>query len=552
MTFLGRKSSKRLDLFETKSFLKNVFLEKLPRPLIFKNTFLRPMQARDEILKKALIGTARSAQSFGSALGQIAAEFNLPDTHDPAKKLLALAAAESRIRRAGYLFLKKEDVAPPVFFGEKWPVCPPAAARSLRQILNGPFAPALPEYLHLAVFFKKSLPPASLPTILDLFFEKKLDWPTLTDSIGARGKWLAAQHPDWKKLLENNEPTEANWETGTLADRLHFLKKMRSENPALALDFLKKTWDDEPWEHRAQFITALETGLSPDDEVFLETAIFDKRKEVRRQAIRLAAKNRGSRFARQLFEFAADSIIFDKKSDKLEAVLNKNSLNSSVLHLLENTATASKTTVADATILAEIAALVPPENWENHFSESPEKLVRMFDAAGFLPPILEAVFSNKTENWQLALLHFWAADPDRPAWASPVWAQILADLPPNFFDPEIEKVFSYENFFLENNAPLLVALGRTEHFWSAGFTVAFFKHLHFWLDHQSELAWNAYYLDDFLKKIIWRADAGSLGQLREIWQKPPRYSPISPHNIDRLWAVLEFRNRMRAGFFVNH
>lgn len=503
------------------------------------------MQIRDEILKHAIIGTARAPKT--DRLDAAAGELGLPENGERAKKLLGLAAVEGRVRRAGHLFLKKENAAPPVFLNENWPICSPIAARMLRQILGGAFAPALAEFIGLAVFHQKSLPPASLPTILELFFEKKIDWHLLKNAVGGRGKWLAAQHPDWKNLLEKPEAAEADWFDGALPERLAFLRKHRAENPAAAREFLQKTWDEAPWEHRAQFIAALETGLSPGDEVFLEAAIFDKRKEVRWQAIRLAAKNRGSRFAGQLFDFAAQSVVFDKKSGKINAVLDKNSLNNSVLQILENTA-AAKTGAADATILAEIVALVPPENWETHFGETPETLVRAFEAAELLPPVFEAVHSGFSEKWQLALLQFWATEPEKQAWASPIWAQVLAGLPPAIFDGEIKKVFSEKHFLLENNSPLFAALGRTEHFWSAEFTTAFFGHLHYWLGHQSELAWSGYYLDDFLKKTIWRAEPSVAGRLREIWQAPPRYSPISAHNMNQFWAVLDFRERMRMAF----
>ncbi len=500
-----------------------------------------PVQLRDDILRRAIIGTSRSPAKTS------AAGLDLPETASPAKNLLSLAAAEARARRAGHLFLKKEALEPLVLEEESLAPCPPAAARMLRQILGGSHMPALPEFLRLAVLHKKALPPACLPTIIFLFFEKKLDWPSLHPALGERGRWLAAQHPDWKNLLFQNEPTTADFWEGKLPERLLFLKKLRSENPDEARALLQKTWGEEPWEHRAQFVAALETGLSAADEPFLEAAISDKRKEVRRQAIRLAGRVEGGRFAAQLFRLAADSVVFEKKTGKIEAFLNRDSPNAAILQVLESSA-APKIAALDHAVLMEILAAVRPENWEVHFAEGPEKLVRLFDEAGIVLPVMEAARSFSSQNWLAALLDFWAKEPGRPAWNSPVWAEVLAELPPEVFDRKIGQAFSDRHFLLENNSPLLVALVCTGHFWSERFTVALFRHVHFWLGHQSELAWNAFYLHDFFQKTIWRAEPRAVGELRETWHTPPRYSPISPLAMEQIWGVLDFRNRLRAAF----
>ena len=490
---------------------------------------------REEILKNAIIGTARDPK-----LGKLAAaEIGLPGLDgEPAKKLLSMAAVERRMRLAGHFFLKKEAAENPVFSGENWPECSPIAARMLRQILGGVYADALPECLNLAIYYQKKPAPASLPSILDIFFEsrfvrqaRKLDWPGLQLAVGNRGKWLAAQHPEWKTFLENLTPKPADWFEGNLSERLFFINNKRAENPTEARELLEKTWEETPWEHRAQFVATLEKGLSPEDEAFLERVIFDKRKEVRRQAIRLAARIRGGKLAQKIFGFAAESIVFNKKTNKIETFLDKNNPNATVLDILGNGGPA-KSGAADATILTEIVALVPAENWEPHFGKSPENLVRLFEAAGFLLAIIEAVQCNFSEKWVRSLVHFWAEKPDGPAWSSPAWAQILEHLPAEVFDLEIKNAFSERHFLLENNSPLVAALAQSEHFWSAEFTVAIFKHLYFWLNRQADLAWDGYYLENFLKKAIWRAEPSVAGQLREIWQTPPRYSPISP----TIWA----------------
>src|SRR5437762_1943286 len=74
------------------------------------------------------------------------------------------------------------------------------------------------------------------------------------------------------------------WETSPRAARELLLQQLRSTDPARAREQLAQTWETEGADERAAFLATFRTGLSLDDEPFLESALDDRSKVVRRTA----------------------------------------------------------------------------------------------------------------------------------------------------------------------------------------------------------------------------------------------------------------------------
>ncbi|HKA88469.1 MAG TPA: DUF5691 domain-containing protein [Haliangiales bacterium] len=173
-----------------------------------------------------------------------------------------------------------------------------AASRALATILAA-FPEVLPEWLDRCRAAGRRVRERDLPALLELARTTPRLRPAVAGVLGGRGRWLTGENPAWAFAAEADA---ADWETGARAARAALLRRRRAEDPAAALALLESTFSADGGEDRAAFVAALEVGLSPADEAFLERALDDRRKEVRRAAAALLTRLPGSRLARRMDE----------------------------------------------------------------------------------------------------------------------------------------------------------------------------------------------------------------------------------------------------------
>ncbi|WP_043730997.1 DUF5691 domain-containing protein, partial [Nocardia asiatica] len=110
---------------------------------------------------------------------------------------------------------------------------------------------------------------------------------------GARGSWLAARHPDWRDLAR--QPSRAvegamdTWLFGRPDERRDWLAALRRDDAAAARTTLTAAWPKETGPLKAELLAVLADRLGPQDEPLLETALDDRRADVRRTAAGLLA-----------------------------------------------------------------------------------------------------------------------------------------------------------------------------------------------------------------------------------------------------------------------
>jgi len=102
--------------------------------------------------------------------------------------------------------------------------------------------------------------------------------------LDARGRWLAAQNPDWSFAVETVDPWRRFVESPHRAERVLALGEMRRVDAARARETLERDWEREDPGDRAPLLVALGAELSLEDEAFLERTRNDKRKDVRTAA----------------------------------------------------------------------------------------------------------------------------------------------------------------------------------------------------------------------------------------------------------------------------
>ncbi|MDT0387372.1 DUF5691 domain-containing protein [Streptomyces dubilierae] len=251
--------------------------------------------------------------------------------------LLDAAAVETVRRRAGLRPARAAQRPRPAPEDERPPL-PAAAARRLAMLLaDRPGASGggrrgtapdlmelLPQWLAAANARGFAPPPQVLPALLDAARGRTDLRPAALEFAGPRALWLARLNPEWRFALRaapgggaapppaaDDDRTRQVWQEGLFAERVALLSALRSREPAAARELLATTWATERAEDRLMFLDSLRTGLSPDDEPFLEQALSDRSRNVRATAAELLSALPGSALAARMAVRAAACVAID-------------------------------------------------------------------------------------------------------------------------------------------------------------------------------------------------------------------------------------------------
>ncbi|MFJ4185838.1 DUF5691 domain-containing protein [Kitasatospora sp. NPDC089509] len=252
------------------------------------------------------------------------------DRSDPATALLELAALATVRRRAGALPVPATEPPGPPAPEDGRPELPEAAARRLAVLLAGRtggsgaggtlanLAELLPQWLATARAEGLRPPAALIPGLLDAARARSELRSDVVALAGPPGRWLAAQNPDWRFVLRTTGTEPARqpdtpddhrlWHEGLFAERVTHLTLLRRRDPAAGLELLRGTWSTERAEDRLLFLDALQDGLSPADEPFLEAALGDRSKNVRATAAELLSTLPGSALAGRMAQRARAAV----------------------------------------------------------------------------------------------------------------------------------------------------------------------------------------------------------------------------------------------------
>jgi hypothetical protein len=265
----------------------------------------------NDLAAAALLGTERRAFEPPSASGDLGTLLAGLRGSGPERALLGTAAALALYRRAGRKGPADAQPPPAPAADDERPRGSPAASAHLGMMLAGSHSSALPEWLEALDRAGRRVPEEWLPALLDRGRSDETLRLALTAVLDRRGRWLAAQNPDWSYAAETGDAApgasvaEDAWQTGTAPQRTALLRRLRAHDTARGLALVASTWAVDPFADRVGFLSALEVGLSMADEPFLEDALDDRRKEVRTVAADLLARLPGSRLCRRMLERAA-------------------------------------------------------------------------------------------------------------------------------------------------------------------------------------------------------------------------------------------------------
>ncbi len=247
----------------------------------------------DQLVKVALLGTERD--------GDAPTNGRDAETH-----LLDEAAIAIVTRRAGRLPDDAEAPKPEICAPEDQPRI---GARAIEHGTTFLFEPKhrelLVEWLDGVAAVDKCVPPRLIPPLL----EAGRHHPKLAERvrcvIGERGRWLAKHNEAWRYALEGAAAVDpSGFGEATSEERIRMIPAWRAAEPAAARQAIEAAFAEEKARARTEFVEALHTGLSMDDEPFLEACLDDRSKEVRRAAAKLLGRLPESRRAARMIERA--------------------------------------------------------------------------------------------------------------------------------------------------------------------------------------------------------------------------------------------------------
>ncbi|MCX4586475.1 DUF5691 domain-containing protein [Streptomyces sp. NBC_01481] len=294
-------------------------------------TGITSTSAWEELVTAALLGTDRRTPP----------DAVLTPGKDAPAALLDAAALHTVRRRAGLLPAPAADRPEPAPHDAR-PRLPVAARRRLAQLLADRSAPShaggrrgtapdltelLPQWLAAANEHGYQAPPSLLPALLDAARARTDLRPHVLTFAGSRGLWLARLNPEWKFALRgasgsavlpdvtDAEAVQRLWDEGLFAERVALLAAVRVHDAGAALALLTATWGTERAEDRLMFLDSLRTGLSGEDEPFLERALSDRSRNVRATAAELLSALPHSALAVRMAARAASCVGLDRSGD---------------------------------------------------------------------------------------------------------------------------------------------------------------------------------------------------------------------------------------------
>ena len=331
------------------------------------------MNTWNSLVKHALLGTGNGFKP-PAAPDTLQAALTSISNDDQDMALLSTAALIGVAYLAGRIPDKLNE------FGEASPLetqqyISDEASVFLKRILDGEYQDVLPEFLSIVSALGYIVPPETLPALLGLGRNKLRR--SVLPVIGERGRWLARYNPSWTYALGREDESDV-WENGTRSERIDLLERLRGYDPEQALELIKSTWEVDPYEERAAFVTTLSIGLSLKDEPFLETCLDNSRKEVRDAAldllIRLPESRHSARMTARLLP------LLEYKSSILKGATIHVTLPEQVDAGAKRDGVTglsiSKRMGKQANQLAQMISLTPPSFWTQKWKQTPEKILQ--------------------------------------------------------------------------------------------------------------------------------------------------------------------------------
>jgi Family of unknown function (DUF5691) len=383
-----------------------------------------PRKAWSDLTATAVLGAER-ASGMGAHLnvsGAIGNALTTAKGKDGESTLLNAAAILTTCIHAGQMPRTLAQAPEPSAHPEIMPACGRPFEVLLARILKGEHRNVLPEGLRLLNAAERRVPWHLLPQLLDLLTEEVDLRHDAGRALGERSIWLARQNPHWRWLVNDGSNAQEIWQTGNSQQRIGALESLRASDPSNARSLVEKTWSQESPEHRLGIISLFRINLTSSDEPFLENALDDKRKEVRRMAADLLARFSESHLCQRMRGRLTSLLTFQGKQKKQIVKLARGQKARIEVTLLND---CDKTMIRDgiepkpphnligekAWWLQQMIAATPPDHWSSRWNASPEDIIAAAKETEWAMPLLDgfagAAARHGDRPWIVTLIENW-------------------------------------------------------------------------------------------------------------------------------------------------
>lgn len=496
------------------------------------------------LIKLAVLGTDRG--HLPEAVAADLKKLGVRETDSLARQVLQGAAIVHQMQKAGFPLLSYNKKLPAVAEIEGTRKCSSRSAHHLNLIIAGTYRSALGEFVTHLLENKRVFPPENLPVLFDVCLQNPTLWEKVRPVIGQTGEWLLGLNPDWAILT--GAPDFTHWQTGNRQERVLFLQKMRQRDPAQALSLLQETWGESGIGEQKALLATLETGLTLEDEAFLEPLLDASRKEIRSIAADFLSKLEGSALVQRLFATLKERVLISEEKkfdillpDKLAPDLKRDGIDPKKQPYPGG---------QKAGWIGQMIARVPPAFWEDHWQLSPQATLDLVEKSHwrklFHAAITDACLRFHTPTWELALLQNWQKKEDQAAWTSATGRQLVQQLSDEDFNTLVLAQIKETGPTLAEDslASHLVCLGK--HWWNDEVALQIIRGFQSLITEADAYYWNLTHYRRILLVASYRCDVHLFDQFKKGWEYKSPVWPRWEKEVERFMRTLRFRMEMIA------
>lgn len=346
------------------------------------------MKAWEHVINTAMLGTDKlmiGNTELPEEIVQIANAIEASETLDIEEKYLKKASIIYNYRQCGFVPLQKQDIPLNKANAETSPYCSDLASGVLNDILEDGNDLLLELWLTHCDKSQQLILPDVLPTILDKAQKNQTLQTLAIKCSGNRGTWLSNLNPLWDFFTVL--PDEEIWQSGTLAQRVVLLKKMRQTEPAKAREWLQQTWTQENAANKVDLLKTLKTNCTPADLPWLESLLAEKGQKVKDEVIAILKQIPGSSIVKRYEDLLQQSVIL-KKEKALMGMMTKVSIQQRLPAAVDESIYKSgveklsgpKSNITDEQfVIYQLVCAVPPSFWEKQFDALPIQVIEYFE-----------------------------------------------------------------------------------------------------------------------------------------------------------------------------